>query len=107
MLVNCKSWVSLFFEKSDISSLVHKIVHHREARPLAVAIAEVVAAAPDAQRQQVLLGAVLGAHAARGVSESDAGLVLFGAINGAAQAQTTPLTQEFLAQGKALEWVRR
>jgi hypothetical protein len=96
------------FEKSDITPLVKKIVGHKSARPLAVAIANVVAAAPEALRRDVFLGAVLSAHAARGVSEpGDASLVLFSAVNGAVEVQTNALTQEFLAHGKAKEWALR
>jgi hypothetical protein len=95
------------FDKTDIAPAVKKIGQHKSASPLAVAIANVVAAVPEAQRQDVLLGAVLSAHAAHDVSERDAALVLFAAVNGAATVQTHALTQEFLAHGKAREWALR
>jgi len=94
------------FEKDDIAPLVKKIVHHKSASPLAVAIANAVEATPEAQRQDVFLGAVLSAHAAHDVSERDAGSVLFAAVNGAATIRTTALTQQFLG-GKAKEWALR
>src|SRR5262249_22720963 len=94
-------------ENSEIDPIIKKILHHKPPHPLALAIANVVAAVEEAQRQDVFLGAVLSAHAARGVSDRDANLVLFAAVAGAAAAQSNELVQQFTAHGKAKEWASR
>jgi hypothetical protein len=94
------------FKKSDIKQAIQS-VRRASASPLAVAIANVVEGAPADQRQSVLMGAVLSAHAAHHVGERRPDLVLCAAVNGAATAQTTILTQELIGQGHGLEFAQR
>src|SRR3954454_4937233 len=95
------------FKNADIGSAVQDIREIKSSSPIATAIANVVEAAPANQRQSVLLGAVLSAHAAHNVGERRPALVLFVVVNGAATAQTTILTNELIAHGRALDFAQR
>jgi hypothetical protein len=75
-----------------------KISNNKSASPLAISIANVVAAAPEPERKSVLLGAILTAHAAEVISQRDPTLVIFAAVVGAATARSSSFTQGVIAQ---------
>jgi len=94
------------FKNADIALPLQNI-RKPLASPLAVAIANVLEAVPPDRRQSVFLAAVLSAHAAHNVGERRSDLVLFAAVNGAATAQTTILTQDLIAHRHGLEFAER
>jgi hypothetical protein len=95
------------FKKSGIDAAADAILQNSSASPLAVAMAGVVKAAPANEQEAVLLGSVLGAHAAVEVGRGDHAALVFAAVNGAAVARTTKLTQPFIAHGQGAEWAAR
>jgi hypothetical protein len=95
------------FKNSGVAVAAKRVRQRHTASPLAVAIANVVEAAPPDQQQAVLLGAVLSAHAAVDIGQGDHALLVFAAISGAAVAQTTILTQPFIADGSGSVWAAK
>lgn len=94
-------------KNSDINPAVNRIRGRDSVTPIAVAIANVVDAAPSDQRQVVFLGAVLGAHSAVDIGQGDHALAVFAVITAAATAQTAILTQAFIADGGGPDWAAR
>lgn len=93
----------LVFEDADVSEQADRIRQRPGAGGLAVAIADIVAAAPDGPlSRRALLGAVLGAYSMTGGSSAAAGLsadfrdtaAVMGAVGGAIAATTSELVLE-------------
>jgi hypothetical protein len=80
---------------------VAEAIQHRKSSPIAVAIAGVVLSARGS-KWKAMLGAVIGAHAARGASagSGDVGFEVLGAIIGAASLQS----HDFLQQIVGNDW---
>jgi hypothetical protein len=88
----------LAFAETNVEKAAEKIRSRKSASPIAVAIANVVLSAQGSKRI-AMLGAVIGAHAARVLSNNhDAGFDVVGAIIGATCLNTIDFVQKVVGK---------
>jgi hypothetical protein len=86
--------------EQDTTTSVNMIVNRKSASPIAIAIARIVESARGS-KWLAMLGAVVGAHAALGMSigsQGDIGLDVLGAIVGAACSENSQFLQQVIGQ---------